>query len=205
MGKIPINARDIVEGYLKLHPVNAKNVFCKQHGAPLQRLDVLNMLHVCLIESNWHFLNITPHSFRQGRVSEALLAGEDIADIRNDGRWTLSSVAFEMYARSDLVALTPEFLFSNYPKYHKTWTLQRLRHLAQNMVETPGQLSSHPFSLSLQKHFPHAFSALKRFLPTHFLHPLFHLKQTELNKRINSGLILYRQKVKDVVDRARKA
>ena len=68
--KIPVNAKDIVDYYTSLRPKDAAHFFCAKDGAPLKRSDVLNILHTCLLGTDWRYLNITPHSFCQGRVKK---------------------------------------------------------------------------------------------------------------------------------------
>ena len=202
---MPVNAKDIVDYYTSLRPKDAAHFFCAKDGAPFQRSDVLNILHMCLLGTDWRYLNIMPHSFCQGRVSEALLVGEDVMDIRNDRRWTASSAAFETYARSDLVALDPDFLFRNYPKYRKHWKVERFRYLAQNVVETAGDVRYHPFSLTIKSHFPTAFAAVRHFFPSFFPHSLYNLKLRELKERIRTQSVLTSHRAKESMDRAKKA
>ena len=77
---LPLNSREIVEKYIQQHP-DGDNFFCKNDGRQLSRNDFLNLLDLCLAGTGWVNLLITPHSFRQGRVSQESLEGVDMDTI----------------------------------------------------------------------------------------------------------------------------
>ena len=174
--KLPNNAKDVLETYKKLWPQNAKYFFCKIDGQPLTRNDVINWLDICLLQTEWRKLNITPHSFRQGRASEESLKGSDITDIRHEGCWAHQSKAFDAYARSDLVAIPPSDIYNQYQKHRKKWTSARLKHLSQVVVKTPGYGKVHPHATVLKSEFPSTQRDLHLKLPIMYPHTKSALK-----------------------------
>ena len=174
--KLPFNAKDVLEKYQRIRPRPAKYFFCKTDGQPLSRNDVLNWLDICLLQTEWWHLNITPHSFRQGRASEESLKGSDITGIRHEGRWAHQSKAFDAYARSDLVAIPPADVYKQYKKHQKRWTSARLKHLSQVVVETPGHQKDHPHAAALKSHFPSTLRDLGCDMPIMYPHTKSALK-----------------------------
>ena len=169
---LPDIARAAIEEYISLRPQGAGTFFCNYEGSELRRHDVLNLLHMCLLGSDWRHLNITPHSFRQGYALEALLVGESISEIRNQARWTESSKAFEAYARSNLISLDPVEILQIDDKYRKSWTTERIKHLMQYIVEAPREAKSHPFMIMLGKEFSNGHKILRDYTPGVFPHQL---------------------------------
>ena len=174
--KLPNNAREVLETYKKLRPQNTKYFFCKIDRQPLTRNDVINWLDICLLQTEWRKLNITPHSFRQGRASEESLKGSDITDIRHEGRWAHQSKAFDAYARSDLVTIPPSDVYNQYEKHGKKWTSARLKHLLQVVVETPRHEKDHPHAAVLKSQFPSTQKDLRIELPRIYPHTKSALK-----------------------------
>ena len=84
---LPNGSCTAIEKYITQCPAGAPFFFCHQEGCPLTRSSVLGLLDVCLLQTDYVFINITPHSFRLGRVSEAALTGGDIPTIMHEGRW----------------------------------------------------------------------------------------------------------------------
>ena len=185
--KLPDCTRAAVERYSEIRPHGAPTFFCHFDGKELTRSEVLNLLHVCLLSTEWRHLNITPHSFHQGYASERLLVGDNIGDIQNHARWTERTKAFEAYARSDLVTLSPADILKIDPKYQKRWTADRLKYLIQHVIETPGAAASHPFTLVLRLHFNNADSTLKKYFPEKFPHEFFSAKRALEEKAFKLG------------------
>ena len=164
--------RKLVKDYTASRPQGAHNFFCKEDGQPLDRNDVLNLLDICLLQTSYKKLKLTPHSFRQERALEETLAGCDFEALQHECRWSKQSRAFDAYACSDLVALPLKQVHDQYPKYRQVWTTARLRYLSQMVVETEGCPSHHPHTRVLRIDFLTAIEVLKPYLPDFYPHPL---------------------------------
>ena len=79
--KLPPFSKSVIDEYIDIRPKKAPNFFCLHNGEPLQHNDILNFLDVCLMKTKFRFLHVTPHSFRQGHLSQELLASKDIATV----------------------------------------------------------------------------------------------------------------------------
>ena len=60
---LPPGAKAIIENYDNSHP-DSTWFFCKNDKWTLTRNEALNLLDLCLLQTNWRHLKITPHSFR---------------------------------------------------------------------------------------------------------------------------------------------
>ena len=165
---LPQGAQQIMEDYNSAHP-DGSWFFCKNDGRALTRNDILNLLEPCLLHSDWKFLRVTPHSFRQGRPSVEPMEGTPIDDLMHAGRWTKKSTAFDHYSRTDLAMLPPATILQALPKCRQVWTSARLRFTSLNLVQTPDHMSTHPHHQLVKKSFPIHFQAIKHLLPTN--HP----------------------------------
>ena len=132
----------------------------------------MNLLDICLLQTSYKKLKLTPHSFRQGKALEETLAGCDFEALQHECCWSKQSRAFDTYMCSDLVALFPRQVYDQYPKYRQVWTTARLRYLSQMVVETEGRPSHHPHARVLWMDFPAAIEVLKPYLPDCYPHPL---------------------------------
>ena len=105
---------------------DAKHFFCRQDGRPVIRQFFVNVLDVCLLQTDWAPMTLTPHSFRQGRLCQGLFDGEDLAKLIRDGRWSMSSAAVEHYKRMSFAALTPQEIVQQCPEFHREWTAKKI-------------------------------------------------------------------------------
>ena len=144
----------------------APTFFCAQPGHPLTRNDVLNLLDVCLLQTDWQNLNILPHSFHQGKASQDMLRGIDVASVRHAGHWNPTSKAFEAYACPDLTAIPPAQIWQSTPSLRHNWLMDRILHLSTCVVETPGSALHHPHHQALAQLHPNPFASLGDWLPS---------------------------------------
>ena len=85
--KLPLNSNEIVDAYIAARPP-AQTYLCKEDVQPLSRTDVLNMIDVYVLQTDWGNLHVMPHGFfRQGCYSKEGLAGIDISTIEHECRW----------------------------------------------------------------------------------------------------------------------
>ena len=91
-------------------------------------------------------------------------------DIRHEGCWAHQSKAFDVYARSDLVAIPPSDIYNQYEKYRKKWTSARLKHLLQVVVKTPRHKKDQPHAAVLKSQFPSTQKDLCIELPRIYPH-----------------------------------
>ena len=173
---LPNGSRIAVESYIAQRPAGTPFFFCHREGCPLTRSSVLGLLDVCLLQTDYIFINITPHSFRLGRASEAALARGDIPTIMHKGRWAPSSLAFEAYSLSDLMALESNEIHARYPKYRRQWKTNCLHFLSQTVVETVGRAAFHPHEQVLRQAFPQAHLTIREWLPAAYPHPMAEAK-----------------------------
>ena len=103
-------------------------------GQELDRDNVLNLLDICLLMTDWAHLWITPHAFSQGMCSEDTLAELDLNRICFEARWCNRSDGSEPYIRSDLVGISALDIWKRDEKYHRKWTSKRLSFLVRNIV-----------------------------------------------------------------------
>ena len=113
--KLPEGSREIIEAYKTVRP-DAEKFFCLIDGQPLGRTNVENFLDVCLLQTDWKFLKITSHCFRQGRASQEIIEGESLEQLEFDARMTPGGGVFNHYSRSDLATLDPTEIFDDFPK-----------------------------------------------------------------------------------------
>ena len=162
------NSREIVEKYIQQH-LDGDKFFCKNNGRQLSRNDFLNLLDVCLVGTGWVNLSITPHSFRQGRVSQESLEGVDMDTIWHTGRWSERSTAFEAYTQSDFAAPTPAQILG-FLRMRRQWRPAKVSYLAHNMVQTKGKVSEHLFLQRVKKYLPKIAAKLVDELPLSYPH-----------------------------------
>ena len=136
-------AKTIIEDYAAIRP-DSTWFFCKNDSRALTRNDVLNLLDWCLLQTEWRFLRITPHSFRQGRPSQEPLEGANIDDLMHAGRWTKKSTAFDHYSHTDLALLPPQKIYNTMPKCRRVFTTAKLQYLSNNIIQVAGQSHAPP-------------------------------------------------------------
>ena len=56
----------LIEEYMATHPRGTHNFFCTENCQPLDRNDILNLLDICLLQTEWRKFWILLHSFCQG-------------------------------------------------------------------------------------------------------------------------------------------
>ena len=110
----------------------------------------VNWLDLCLLQTDWGMLRITPHAFRQGCICQESLDGVDIQTLMCEGRWATNSDATEHYTRTDFASLKPYELMREFPDFRKTWSIKRLAYLSKNVVESYGMAENHPHTEALQ-------------------------------------------------------
>ena len=165
--KLPQGSKEILEQYVQSRP-DAKHFFCRQDGRSVIRQFFVDLLDVCLLQTDWAPMTLTPHSFRQGRLCQGLFDGEDLMKLIRDGRWSMSSAAVEHYTRTSFAALSPQEIVQQCPEFHREWTPKRLAFLSENMVESGGQAENHPHTRALQKWCPLQFRQIGRALPSRY-------------------------------------
>ena len=165
--KLPDFTKEVVDMYISLRP-DTDHFFCMKDGQELDRNNVLNLLDVCLLMTDWAHLRITPHAFRQGMCSEDTLAELDPNRIRFAARWSNRSDSSEPYMRSDLVGISAIDIWKRDEKYHRKWTAKRLSFLARNIVQTQAKCEQHPMHRIISKEFPQQFKKIQKELPTKY-------------------------------------
>ena len=184
--KLPDYTRAVVDEYIAKRP-DSEFFFTRKDGQPLTHDTVLNLLDVCLLQTEWAHLKITPHCFRQGMCSEDALEEKVGPDrIKYNARWSRKNDADEAYMRSDLVGISPLEIFKRDTKYHRIWSADRLKFLARNIVETPGMAPYHPHHIVVELEFPDEFIKIRHAMPKEYPHKRniksLGMKKTEQNQ-----------------------
>ena len=91
--------------------------------------------------------------------------GYHILDLQHDGRWTKASTALESYTQLNLVAMQPEKVMRDKPKYIRTWTFALLAFITQNTIQLPGGGVDHIHTKVMQEFFPNFYKACHMILP----------------------------------------
>ena len=174
-------------------PPAPSTFFCTFDGQQLRRNDVLDMLDICLMHSSYRFLHVTPHSFRQGRLSQETLEGEDVTSVLVSCRWSLRSNAYEAYARSDLINKEPAAVFNAYPKYRREMSAARVKYLSHNWVHRPGPAETHPHDEILRQFYPDERMTIGPFIPISYPYPTAKAKMRTWIKFRKSGIHIRKQ------------
>ena len=127
----------ILEDYKDIRP-QAFHFFVKMDTQQVTCNDFINFLDVCLRHTSYQFLAIMLHGFHARGASMAQLEGEDILNIRSDGRWGEKNSAIESYLCLNLISMTPEQIFKEKPHYRRQWSNARLVYIAHMVVQMEG-------------------------------------------------------------------
>ena len=178
-----------MQEYDELRPKGASTFFCREDGRPLRRCDVVDIIDVCLIMTDWCKINITPHCFRVGKASYDTLMGKS-RDIRFEGRWGEDSKAFEAYSKPNLVCLSPKILYNDFSQFRKKWRPARIQFLARCIVETTGSRDEHPFQAVVERNFPNVLILYENSWPQEFPHPVSAARMEQSQQHRESGVFI---------------
>ena len=143
---------------------------------------MVDALDLWVLHSPFWRMKYVSHAFRIGGASQARLAGVNILQIQNQGRWGKNSKAVEHYTRQQFLRMTPDQLYAH-TKYRRNWTAAKLRYLTKRVVQTPGD-RSHKHHRMLQDNFPDFVRAEGASLPHRYPQPqvLYQLKQRKVDR-----------------------
>ena len=145
------------------------------------------------MHSSYRFLHMTPHSFRQGQLSQEMLEGEDVTSVLVSCRWLLRSNAYEAYARSDLINKEPTAVFNAFSKYRREMSAARVKYLSHNWVHRPGPAETHPHDEILRKFYPDERMTIGPYIPISYPYPSAKEKMRTWIKFRKSGIYVHKQ------------
>ena len=179
---LPSFAKEAIQRYSDLRPKGAKHFFVHEDGRPLTRDDVVNAIDICVLHSPYWRMRYVSHGFRIGGASQARLAGVNILQIENQGRWGKNSRAVEHYTRQQFLHMSPDQLYEH-EKYRKDWTRAKIRYLSKEVVQTPGG-ATHPHHRLLLERFPKFLAMKGPPFPTRYPQPhiAYRLKQRKWDR-----------------------
>ena len=93
----------LLKQYLMKRPSLSGALFCHFNGDPITRFQVSSLLNRCLRFLGLQSAVIRPHSFRIGACSMAISQHIPEAVVREMGRWSQHSTAFQRYIRLDKI------------------------------------------------------------------------------------------------------
>ena len=93
----------LLKQYLRKRPAVGGALFCHFNGNPITRFEVSSLLSKCLEFLGLQSAVIKPHSFRIGACSMAISQRIPEAAVREMGRWSEHSSAFQRYIRLDKI------------------------------------------------------------------------------------------------------
>ena len=160
-GKLPPEAKEIMEEYMAARPKNlAEHFFCWEYSEQLTYSDVQNMIDTCLLHTEYSNIYITSHCFRSSRASMMTLDGTNYIDCARQGCWKLNSTAMESYTKRGLAMMTEPELLNKSEKYRKKWTQAHLKYITRYLIQTEGLRDSHDhFEVLMDHMFGYAIAA----------------------------------------------